>query len=94
MHHTTLYRLQRYFWSALTIAFMSISVMHAQSDAGAGALRGAVSSPDGKAVTNAMVIVRNAETGYVREALSDNVGRFDVKALPVGLYFVQASLGS
>src|SRR5689334_24944281 len=63
----------------------------AQSDAGAGALRGEISAADGKPAVNAAVTVRNAETGYVRELLSDGRGQFDAQALPVGRYFVQAA---
>ena len=64
-----------------------------QSDAGAGALRGEISSADGKAAANASVTVRNAETGYVREMRSNEHGQFDARALPVGRYFVQATQG-
>ena len=42
------------------------SLLFAQSDAGAGALRGEISTADGKAAVNATVTVRNAETGYAR----------------------------
>src|ERR1051326_2312292 len=65
----------------------------AQSDAGAGALRGEISTADGKAAVNASVTVRNAETGYARELQSNARGEFDAQALPVGRYFVQASQG-
>ncbi|HZI56638.1 MAG TPA: carboxypeptidase-like regulatory domain-containing protein, partial [Verrucomicrobiae bacterium] len=65
----------------------------AQSDAGAGALRGEISTADGKAAVDAAVTVRNAETGYLRELHSDGRGQFDAQALPVGRYFVQAAQG-
>jgi carboxypeptidase family protein len=68
-------------------------LLYAQSDAGAGALRGEVSSADGKAAANATVSVRNAETGYARELQSNAHGEFDAQALPVGRYFVQATQG-
>ncbi|HET9838204.1 MAG TPA: carboxypeptidase regulatory-like domain-containing protein [Candidatus Angelobacter sp.] len=67
--------------------------LSAQSDAGAGALRGEINEADGKAAANATVTVRNAETGYVRELQSNARGEFDAQALPVGRYFVQAVLG-
>jgi hypothetical protein len=69
------------------------SLLFAQSDAGAGALRGEISTADGKAAVNATVTVRNAETGYARELQSNAHGEFDVQALPVGRYFVQAAQG-
>lgn len=80
-------------WSALLLALLLTRTACAQSDAGAGALRGTVSAEDGKAAAHAVVRVRNAETGYVRELQSDASGEFNAQALPVGLYFVQASLG-
>jgi hypothetical protein len=67
--------------------------LFAQSDAGAGGLRGEISNADGTAAANATITVRNAETGYVRELHTNNVGQFDAQALPVGRYFVQASQG-
>jgi carboxypeptidase family protein len=65
----------------------------AQSDAGAGALRGEISTVEGKPAADATVTVRNAETGYLRELRSDSRGQFDAQALPVGRYFVQATQG-
>src|SRR5258707_2097034 len=80
-------------WSALLLALLFTQFVYAQSDAGAGALRGTVNTADGKAAATASVRVRNAETGYVRDLQSDEAGQFNALALPVGLYFVQASKG-
>ena len=49
--------------------------MFAQSDAGAGGLRGEISNADGTAAANAAITVRNAETGYVRELHTDILSR-------------------
>src|SRR5580765_3976607 len=78
---------------AFLLACLYAQLMFAQSDAGAGALRGEISSADGKAAVNAAVTVRNAETGYQRELHSNERGQFDAQALPVGRYFVQAAQG-
>src|SRR5437660_6341939 len=67
--------------------------LFAQSDAGAGGLRGQISNADGTAAANETITVRNAETGYVRELRTNGSGQFDAQALPVGRYFVQASQG-
>ncbi|HEX7286148.1 MAG TPA: carboxypeptidase regulatory-like domain-containing protein [Candidatus Angelobacter sp.] len=81
-------------WVAALILLLSVGqFVFAQSDAGAGALRGTVSNADGKPAATAIVRVRNAETGYVREIQSDATGQFIAQALPVGLYFVQARQG-
>ncbi len=76
--------------SALLLVLLFNLFVFAQSDAGAGALRGTVITADGKPAAAAMVRVRNADTGYVREIQSDDAGQFIATALPVGLYFVQA----
>ena len=78
---------------ALLLMGLFAQLTFAQSDAGAGALRGEISTADGKPAASAAVTVRNAETGYVRELHSDSRGQFDAQALPVGRYFVQASQG-
>src|SRR6478609_10872425 len=78
---------------ALLLMFLSAQLMVAQSDAGAGALRGEISTVEGKPAADATVTVRNAETGYLRELRSDSRGQFDAQALPVGRYFVQAAQG-
>src|SRR5437899_12393027 len=76
--------------SSVLLALLLTSVVYGQSDAGAGALRGTVSSADGKPAADAAVVVRNAETGYTRELQSDELGQFSALALAVGTYLVQA----
>jgi hypothetical protein len=90
----SLLRRQKVF-SGFVLVFMCLlgQLTFAQSDAGAGALRGEISTADGKAAVDAAVTVRNAETGYLRELHSDGRGQFDAQALPVGRYFVQAAQG-
>ncbi|HEY6968617.1 MAG TPA: TonB-dependent receptor [Candidatus Angelobacter sp.] len=90
---TKLFSQGRVLWAAVLLLCLSGYFAHAQSDAGAGALRGVVHSADGQPVANAAVTVRNAETGYVRELHSDSAGQFDAQALPVGMYFVRATAG-
>ncbi len=79
--------------SALFLMLLFAQITFAQSDAGAGGLRGEISNADGTPAANAAITVRNAETGYVRELHTDGRGQFDAQALPVGRYFVQASQG-
>src|SRR3989441_6744135 len=49
-------------------------------------LQGTVLDPQGGAVPDAKVTVRNAATGLERNAQSDSSGNFQVTALPVGTY--------
>src|SRR6476469_3889498 len=79
--------------SVVLLMLLFAQGMFAQSDAGAGGLRGEISNADGTAAANAAITVRNAETGYLRELHTDARGQFDAQALPVGRYFVQASQG-
>jgi hypothetical protein len=79
--------------SALVLVFLSAQFTFGQSGAGAGALRGEISNAEGQLAANAAITIRNAETGYARELISDGRGQFDAQALPVGRYFVQGAQG-
>ena len=68
---------------ALLLMFLSAQLTFGQSGAGAGALRGEISNADGQPAANAAITIRNAETGYARELISDGRGQFDAQALPV-----------
>src|ERR1700704_2020120 len=93
MLHSLLRRHKVLSGSVLLLMVLFTRLAFAQSDAGAGALRGEVSNADGRPAANAAITVRNADTGYVRELHSDDRGQFDAQTLPVGRYFVQASQG-
>src|SRR5690242_12401716 len=87
------YRQVSFAGSALLLVLLFTTMMNAQSDTGAGALRGTVHSADGQPAASATVSVRNADTGYVRELQTNGAGQFDAQALPVGMYFVHAVSG-
>ena len=91
MSHATFNRHKALLGSTFLFLLMAVQITYAQS--GAGALRGAVNTSDGKAASNTLVTVRNSETGYVRDLHTDGEGRLDAPALPVGMYFVQATAG-
>jgi len=52
-------------------------------------LSGTVTDPSGAAVAAANVTVRNLDTGLTRTTTTDQAGRYEVFALPVGLYEVR-----
>jgi iron complex outermembrane receptor protein len=54
-------------------------------------IEGSVLDPDGKAIVNAAVVVRNVLTGDVRAAVTDTAGHFAIDLLTVGRYEVEAS---
>ena len=51
-------------------------------------IRGTVSDETGSAIAGAMIRIRNAETGLIRTLSTDDAGRYEVPALPVGAYEV------
>src|SRR5579862_9875146 len=54
-------------------------------------LSGAVTDASGGAVQSAAVTVTNSGTGAVRNTVTDEAGRYQVSALPVGDYEVRAA---
>ena len=61
---------------------------HAQASS---SVTGSVSDPTGAPVSSASVSVKNLETGAVRDAATDDLGRYQVLALPVGKYEVKVA---
>ena len=57
----------------------------------ASSLTGIVSDPTGAPISAASVSVKNLETGGLRSATTDEMGRYQVLALPVGKYEVTVS---
>ncbi|HEX7960577.1 MAG TPA: carboxypeptidase regulatory-like domain-containing protein, partial [Terriglobales bacterium] len=70
---------------ALSIAGFS------QSESGGGAIRAFVKTPDGHGVADAVVLIRNIETGYSRQVVTDEKGQFTAFAIPVGTYQIRAT---
>src|SRR5258708_15237846 len=54
-------------------------------------LSGLITDQSGAAVSAANVTAKNVDTGVSRTALSDQSGRYQLFALPVGWYVVQVS---
>src|SRR4029077_14478928 len=67
---------------------LACGVLRAGSDS---TLAGRVIDPAGRAVPNAEVVLRNSATLVKRAAKTDNEGRYEVPALPVGSYRLQIS---
>ncbi len=58
----------------------------------AGALRGSVLDPDGRAVVDAALILRNEATGAVKTTVTDARGQFSVTDLASGTYTVEVAV--
>src|SRR5256885_13762270 len=72
----------------LLLLFMSIAF--AQLDT--GTISGTVSDQTGAAVPGASVAIKNVDTGIVRRLVTNEAGRYEAVALPIGTYEVTASL--
>ncbi|HXG55243.1 MAG TPA: TonB-dependent receptor [Vicinamibacterales bacterium] len=64
----------------------------AQSGSGNGALQGSVVDAGSKPVPGVAIEIRDLDTGYVRNAVTDPRGRFAAPAMPVGRYSLEATL--
>ena len=76
---------------SIFIAASLVSTAFAQADANKGQIVGSVLDPNGAAVPNASLKVRNIATGFSRELKSNEVGQYRAVLLDPGAYVVTAS---
>src|SRR5437667_1768704 len=76
--------------SGLLLLILFASLSFAQLDT--GTISGMVADQTGAAVPGASVAVKHIETGVVRQLVTNEAGRYEAVALPVGTYEVIASL--
>ena len=70
----------------LLVLLIQVHLAQAQASS---SVTGIVSDPTGAPVSSASVSVKNLETGAARDAVTDETGRYQVLALPVGKYEVK-----
>jgi hypothetical protein len=70
------------------ILLTQLPLAHAQA---LSSVTGMVSDPTGAPVSSASVSVKNLETGAMRAAVTDDAGRYQALALPVGIYELKAA---
>ena len=63
-------------------------VVAAQSQATTGIIRGTVTDPSGAAVANATVALREVNTGFSRQTVTNERGIYTASLLPLGTYDV------
>jgi hypothetical protein len=68
------------------------SSARAQSDATSGTIEGVVSDSTGGVLPGATVRLTNAATGFVRDVVTDEEGRYRGLALPLGTYTIAVDL--
>lgn len=84
-----LHKLKNLSFVAITIwALTPGSIARAQSQSINGTIRGKVTDATGTPVPNAAVTVKNAETGYTRDLVTDSDGSYLAPDLPLGTYSV------
>src|SRR2546425_502733 len=72
------------------LLLLFVSIAFAQLDT--GTISGTVSDQTGAAVPGASVAIKNVDTGIVRRLVTNEAGRYEAVALPIGTYEVTASL--
>src|SRR5438270_9924571 len=78
------------FFMLILFAF-STTPSRAQDDA---SIRGTLNDATGSAIAGGTVRIKNVETGSVRTLITDDSGRYQAPALPVGAYEISAPTGS
>jgi hypothetical protein len=89
-------RLARFVVAALiafAAAFGVASSVQAQTDATSGTIEGVVSDTTGGVLPGATVRLTNVATGFVREVVTDEEGRYRGLALPLGTYTIAVEMG-
>lgn len=71
----------------VTVMFLGISIF-AQSQATTGLIQGTITDPNGAIVSGASINVKNTETGFERNVVSNGDGFFNAPLLPLGRYRV------
>jgi iron complex outermembrane receptor protein len=77
--------------------FFSVPVLHAQTVPASrtapavGTVGGMVTDPDGRAVVDAAVVIRNEVTGASQAVATDATGHFMSTGIPAGIYTIEVS---
>jgi len=77
---------------ALAAAFGVAPSVQAQTDATSGTIEGVVSDATGGVLPGATVRLTNAATGFVRDVVTDEEGRYRGLALPLGTYGIAVEM--
>ncbi len=76
------------FFSLLLLLLAGAPALRAQVSA---SLAGVITDPSGARIAGASITVTNVETGAARASVTDDAGRYEVLALPVGEYKISVS---
>ena len=71
-------------WSIIgVLSLCSFTPAFSQSLGGAGTIEGVVTDPSGAVITNALVEISNAISGYRQRTITDSTGDFRFSNVPV-----------
>lgn len=77
---------------AVVLAVSCLLASAANAQTVAGTMQGTVTDSTGGVLPGATVVIRNADTGAVREVLTNEIGFYSAPFLPIGRYKVTASM--
>jgi hypothetical protein len=77
---------------AVVLAVSCLCASPARAQTVAGTMQGTVTDATGGVLPAVTVVIRNTETGAVREVLTNEVGFYSAPFLPIGRYTVTASM--
>ena len=80
-------------WTLAILSLLVVMFLLRASSANAQAsamISGVITDSSGAAITSAAVTVKDIDTGFTRKTTSDDAGRYQVSALPEGVYEVRA----
>src|SRR6202035_3069688 len=82
--------LRRAFWVGFLVLGFWMNIATATFAQGEASIQGVVSDSSGGAIPGVAIRVKNVETGAERHQVTDEAGRYEAGALPVGRYEVRA----
>jgi iron complex outermembrane receptor protein len=77
---------------ALCVCLLAVPILARAQTATAATLSGVVLDPDGKAIVNAPVMLRNESTGAFQSTTTDGMGAFSLAGLQPGVYTVEVAV--
>jgi hypothetical protein len=76
----------------VAILALAAPAAHAQSQATTGTIEGIVTDSSGAVAPGVVIVLTNSATGFRRELITDDNGRYRGVALPLGTYTIDATL--
>ena len=92
MNRTLKFSLAQLIFIIALAVFFALTSAHAHAQVVGGTLSGTVTDSTGAALTNAVILVHNDETGNERNLTTGPDGRYSAPSIPIGTYTITAKL--